>query len=73
MSVETLNVNLSRNEIYALLKGIDVDQGLWETMIARRIAQMGGAVGYRKLRFRYGALDHLPLNEVWDIYVTVRK
>lgn len=68
MSSETLNVELSREEIYTLLRSLNVDPKHWENLISSGAGQMVGPHSRRKIRFRFGSLDRKPLSEIWGIY-----
>jgi hypothetical protein len=68
MSLEILNVDLNRAEIYSLLRSLEVDQKHWENLIEKGAAQLSGAMSNRKLRFRFGTLDRKSLSEIWEIY-----
>tara|TARA_Y100001963_G_scaffold112431_1_gene155643 strand:- start:3374 stop:3595 length:222 start_codon:yes stop_codon:yes gene_type:complete len=71
MSTEKITVELTRNQVYALMKVETADRKHWEDMVAAGLGQYYGMLKTRSIRWRWGSLDRLPLIEVWGWYERV--
>ena len=70
---ETLTVNIQRKDIYALMKVTPIPTEMWDDLLQQFLGQMCGTRANRKIRWRFGNLDRLTIEKVWELYERCRQ